>query len=183
MKIPKASSLAILIIVGWLVFVLSYLALWETHPAWQTILNRISWSTADFIALAATALALYTYHLFHKGLESPVSEQIIDYLSKPENQKKLDGLLRNVLACEATGQALDIAVEYAKKKITSSLEGQAGAQIKAFRKGIKAEFPESVQKLFENKWVENAVKAVSIIDGILKTLKGGGPPGQTGEGE
>ena len=166
------------IVFGYVLFVTSYLFLWEHAPAWQTILNRISWSTADFIAFAATALALYTYYLLEKGISSNVPQQLMDWASKPENQPKLNAVLKNILACEVTGQALEIAIEVAKRKITSSLEGKAGAEIKKFRKGIALEFPESVQKLFANKWFESAVKAVSILDGLLKTLKGGGkePP-------
>jgi hypothetical protein len=166
------------IVLGYVVFVTSYLLLWEHYPAWQTILNRVSWSTADFIALAATMLALYTYYLFEKGISSNMPQQLMDWASKPENQPKLNAVLKNILACEATGQALEIAIEVAKKKITSSFEGRAGAEIKAFRKGIALEFPDSVQKLFANKWFDNAVKAVGILDGLLKTLKGKGPGDQ-----
>jgi hypothetical protein len=166
----------VLITAGYIVFVLSYLLAWENLPKDQLILNRISWSTSDYVAAAAISFALYTYSLFRKGLEANVAEQIMGWAADPKNQKQLDAVLRNVLACEATGQALDVAVEYARKKLISTFEGKAGKEIAMFRKGIKAELPESVSKLFENKWFDNAVKAVSIIDGILKTLKGGNPP-------
>ena len=182
MKIPKTKHLVLAIVLGYILFVTSYLLLWERQPAWQTILNRISWSTADFIALAATVLALYTYYLFEKGFSSNVPQQLMDWASKPENQPKLNAVLKNILACEVTGQALEIAVEVAKKKITSSFEGRAGSEIKAFRKNFKGQFPESIQKLFENKWVDNAVKAISLVDGLLRTLKGGPQPPPETEG-
>lgn len=178
MKPPKTRTLILVIVFGYVIFVTAYLLLWESYPSLQLILNRISWSTADFIALAATGLALYTYYLVEKGVSSNIPGQLMDWASDPKNQPKLNAVLRNLLACEATGQALDIAIEVAKKKITSSFEGRAGAEIKAFRKGIALEFPESVQKLFANKWFDNAVKAVGILDGLLKTLKGKGPGGQ-----
>lgn len=67
---PSAKMLAISIGLGWVVFVGVYLLLWEHAPSWQLILNRISWSSADFVSLAATALALYTYYLVQKSSQS-----------------------------------------------------------------------------------------------------------------
>jgi hypothetical protein len=67
---PSAKALAISIGLGWVVFVGVYLLLWEHAPSWQLILNRISWSSADFVSLAATALALYTYYLVQKSSQS-----------------------------------------------------------------------------------------------------------------
>ena len=69
-KPPSAKMLAIGIAVGWVVFVGVYLLLWEHAPQWQLILNRISWSSADFVSLAATGLALYTYYLVQKSSQS-----------------------------------------------------------------------------------------------------------------
>jgi hypothetical protein len=65
-ELPRARTLGLVILVGYIAFVLAYLLLWETHPSWQLILNRISWSSSDFIGLAATGLALYSYNLFQK---------------------------------------------------------------------------------------------------------------------
>jgi hypothetical protein len=67
---PSARSLAILIAAGWILFVGIYLLIWEHAPEWQTILNRVSWSSSDYIALAATALGLYTYYLVQKSSQS-----------------------------------------------------------------------------------------------------------------
>lgn len=67
---PSAKALAITIAVGWVVFVGVYLLLWEHAPEWQLVLNRISWSSADFVSLAATALGLYTYYLVQKSNQS-----------------------------------------------------------------------------------------------------------------
>ena len=67
---PSAKALAIGIAVGWVVFVGAYLLIWEHAPSQQLILNRISWSSADFVSLAATALALYTYYLVQKSSQS-----------------------------------------------------------------------------------------------------------------
>ena len=67
---PSAKMLAISIGVGWFVFVVAYLFLWEHAPHQQLILNRISWSTSDYVSLAATGLALYTYYLVQKSSQS-----------------------------------------------------------------------------------------------------------------
>jgi hypothetical protein len=64
--LPRARTLGLVMLAGYIVFVLTYLLIWETHPNWQLILNRISWSSSDFIGLAAAALALYSYSLFER---------------------------------------------------------------------------------------------------------------------
>lgn len=65
-ELPRARTLGLIILAGYIAFVLMYLLVWETHPDWQLILNRISWSSSDFIGIAATGLALYSYMLFEK---------------------------------------------------------------------------------------------------------------------
>jgi hypothetical protein len=67
---PKARTLGITIAVGYLVFVVAYLFMWEHLPHDQTILNRISWSSSDFVGLAATGLSLYTYYLVQRSSQS-----------------------------------------------------------------------------------------------------------------
>lgn len=69
-KPPSAKKLGVAIFVGWVAFVGIYLLAWEHAPEWQLILNRISWSSSDYISLAATALALYTYYLVQKSSQS-----------------------------------------------------------------------------------------------------------------
>jgi len=68
--LPSAKKLAVGIALGWMVFVVTYLYAWEHLPEHQLILNRISWSSADFVSLAATALALYSYYLFQRSSQS-----------------------------------------------------------------------------------------------------------------
>jgi len=65
-ELPRARTLGVIIATSYFVFVAIYLLLWEHVPDWQLILNRISWSSSDFIGLAATGLALYSYDLFQK---------------------------------------------------------------------------------------------------------------------
>lgn len=67
---PKAWHLGLIIATFWALFVAIYLYFWEAHPTLQTVLNRISWSSADAVAIAATALALYSYYLFEKSSQS-----------------------------------------------------------------------------------------------------------------
>lgn len=67
---PSAKTLAVSVFVGWVVFVTAYLLMWEHMPQQQLILNRISWSSSDYISLAATGLGLYTYYLVQKGSQS-----------------------------------------------------------------------------------------------------------------
>ena len=67
---PKAKTLGIALFIGWVAFVGTYLLAWEHAPAWQLVLNRISWSSSDYISLAATGLALYTYYLVQKSSQS-----------------------------------------------------------------------------------------------------------------
>lgn len=64
--LPRPRWLVLGIIIGYLVFVGGYLLMWEHLPEFQLILNRISWSSADFISIAATALALYSYFLLER---------------------------------------------------------------------------------------------------------------------
>jgi hypothetical protein len=103
-------------------------------------------------------------------------EHMMDWAADPKNQDKLDKVLRNVVATKAAGQVLDTAIDYAKGKLIKTFEGKAGKEIAMFRKGIKGQMPEGLRKLFDNKWLDNAVKAVALIDGVLKTLKGGTQP-------
>ena len=65
-RMPRARTLGMVIVAGYITFVLLYLLLWETHPDWQMVLNRISWSSSDFVGVAAVALGLYSYMLFEK---------------------------------------------------------------------------------------------------------------------
>lgn len=67
---PKATTLALTIACSWVIFVTSYLILWEHMPREQLILNRISWSSSDFVGLAASGLSLYTYYLVQKSSQS-----------------------------------------------------------------------------------------------------------------
>ena len=67
---PKATTLALTIACGWVIFVTSYLILWEHMPREQLILNRISWSSGDFVGLAASGLSLYTYYLVQRSSQS-----------------------------------------------------------------------------------------------------------------
>jgi len=67
---PKAKTLGIALFIGWVAFVGTYLLAWERAPSWQLVLNRISWSSSDYISLAATGLALYTYYLVQKSSQS-----------------------------------------------------------------------------------------------------------------
>lgn len=67
---PKAWKLGVVIASFWFVFVAVYLFFWEEHPDLQVVLNRISWSSADAVAIAATALALYSYYMFEKSTQS-----------------------------------------------------------------------------------------------------------------
>lgn len=64
--LPKPKVIVLLIIIGYVTFVGLYLLLWESHPDWQLILNRISWSSADFVSVAGVALALYSYFLLER---------------------------------------------------------------------------------------------------------------------
>jgi hypothetical protein len=66
----KAWKLASIIAGFWVVFVLLYLVMWEHHPEWQTVLNRISWCSADAVSISATAIALWSYRLYEKSTES-----------------------------------------------------------------------------------------------------------------
>lgn len=111
--------------------------------------------------------------LLAQKLGSYFVEHMMDWAGDPKNQDKLDKVLRNVVATKAAGQILDTAIDYARKKLIATVEGKAGKEIAMFRKGFKGQFPDSIKKLFDNKWLDNAVKAVTLIDGILKTLKGG----------
>lgn len=65
-KMPRARTLGLIIVTGYIIFVAIYLLLWETHPGWQMVLNRISWSSSDFVGVSAVALGLYSYMLFEK---------------------------------------------------------------------------------------------------------------------
>lgn len=67
---PKARTLGLAIAVGWFVFVVGYLLIWEHLPGYQLYLNRISWSSGDFVGLAAASLSLYTYYLVQKSSQS-----------------------------------------------------------------------------------------------------------------
>ena len=183
LKVPKAKNLAIIIVLGWLVFVFSYLALWEHEPSWQVVLNRISWSTADFIALAATGLALYTYHLFQKGLESNIVAQFMEWAMDPKNQDALDKVIRNVLATKATGQAFEIAIELAKRELIKGFEGYYGAQKREFVKGFKGQVPDGIKVIIDHPWFDHFMKGIGVVDTILKALKGGPPGGSSGESE
>lgn len=65
-RMPRARTLGLIIILGYALFVGIYLLVWETHPDLQMVLNRISWSSSDFVGVAAVALGLYSYMLFEK---------------------------------------------------------------------------------------------------------------------
>lgn len=67
---PKAWHLGIAIAGFWFLFVAVYLFFWEKHPDLQLVLNRISWSSADAVAIAAAALGLYTYYIVEKSSQS-----------------------------------------------------------------------------------------------------------------
>jgi len=79
-KPPRARTIGISIVVGWVVFVTVYLLLWEHAPSWQLVLNRISWSSSDYISLAATALALYTYYLVQKSSQSEDMKYLSEFV-------------------------------------------------------------------------------------------------------
>jgi len=75
---PKVRHLVIAVAAFWIVFVAIYLYFWETHPDLQVVLNRISWSSADAVSIAAVSMALYSYYLFKKSSQS----KDIQYLQK-----------------------------------------------------------------------------------------------------
>lgn len=64
--IPKARTLALVLLAGYIMFVLLYLCLWELNPEWQVILNRLSWSSSDFVGVGGVAIGLYSYWLVEK---------------------------------------------------------------------------------------------------------------------
>lgn len=66
----KAWKLAAIVAGFWFVFVTVYLIIWKHIPEYQTELNRISWSSADAVAICATAIAIWSYHLYAKSSES-----------------------------------------------------------------------------------------------------------------
>jgi hypothetical protein len=65
-ELPRARTLGIIIAIAYFGFVIGYLLIWEHVPDLQLILNRISWSSSDFVGLAAVGLGLYSYMLFEK---------------------------------------------------------------------------------------------------------------------
>lgn len=67
MALPKTWVLGLGVLAFYIIFVGLYLLVWETHTSWQTVLNRISWSSADAVAIASISLALYTYWLYEKA--------------------------------------------------------------------------------------------------------------------
>jgi len=165
--------LIVLLFVGWDV---AYLTLWYSVVPAETFLNRLSWCTAEIFAVIGLAIGVYMYQLFYKGLQSDVAGQFMEFAADPKNQAILDKALRNILKTPAVGEALDIAVEYAKKKITSSFEGRAGSEIKKFKKGMEGMVPDYVKKWLDHPWVDNGIKAIGIMEQILVRLKGGTPP-------
>lgn len=69
--LPRARTLGIIIFFAYFGFVLGYLLIWEHVPDLQLYLNRISWSSSDFVGLAAVGLGLYSYMLFEKYSKNP----------------------------------------------------------------------------------------------------------------
>jgi hypothetical protein len=65
-QMPRARTLGLVILAGYITFLLFYLLLWELNAEWQLILNRISWSSSDFVGMAGVGIGLYSYWLLEK---------------------------------------------------------------------------------------------------------------------
>jgi len=93
-ELPRARTLGIIIFFAYLAFIVGYLLMWEHAPDLQLILNRISWSSSDFVGLAAVGLGLYSYMLFERYSKNPD----IAYLQEFALQLKKAGIEPNDIA-------------------------------------------------------------------------------------
>lgn len=119
-KPPSAKVIGVSLLVGWVVFVTTYLLLWEHAPSLQLVLNRISWSSSDYISLSATALALYTYYLVQKSSQSEDMKYLSEFVLtlrkvgiEPEEAEKIlrqtQGLVKLIDEDPVTAQRLEKA--------------------------------------------------------------------------